>query len=329
MLQIHNLQVGFNSRDGFVHVLRGVDLNLPAGKVTGLVGETGCGKSLTALSIMRLLPREGRVLGGEVLFEGRNLLSLPDGEMQHVRGARIAMMFQQPRASLNPVFPISSQLTHLLRIHRNLGGHEASVMGETFLARVGLPDPPRVMRSYPHQLSGGMCQRVMLAMALACGSQVLVADEPTTALDVTVQQQIIELLKELQRDLGLTVLLITHDLGLVAEVCDEVNVMYAGRVVESASVNDLFACPAHPYSRGLMASRIKVGSREQPVGIGGHVPDPRRLPSGCPFHPRCSWAQDICVRIDPKTETVGPAHSTRCHRWRDVMVAPDRVELVQ
>ena len=319
LLEIRDLRVGVDTQHGFVDVLRGVDLTLTAGKVAGLVGESGSGKTFTALSIMRLLPRRARIVGGRVSLDGRNLLAIPERQMEQVRGSRVAMVFQQPRASLNPVFPIASQLTHLLRLHRKLHHREAKAEGAALLARVGLTDTERIMRSYPHQLSGGMCQRVMLAMSLACGSQVLVADEPTTALDVTIQQQIIELLRDLQRDLGLTVLLITHDLGLVAELCDEVNVMYAGRIVESAPVQELFDSPAHPYTRGLMGSRARLGSNELPVGIAGRVPNPSLMPTGCPFHPRCKWAKDLCTREGPAPMEVSTKHYVRCHFWRDVV----------
>ncbi len=317
MLQVHDLRVAFHTRQGAVTALHGVNLAPPDGKVTGLVGESGCGKSVTALSIMRLLGRTGEVLGGKIVLDGLDLLALPEREMEKVRGRRIAMIFQQPRASLNPVFPVSAQLTHVLRLHRGLSSRAAQAEGEALIARVGLPDPRRVLHAYPHQLSGGMCQRVMIALALACGSEVLLADEPTTALDVTVQYQIVELLKEIQRDFGLTVVLITHDLGLVAEMCHFVSVMYAGCIVESAPVSELFHRPAHPYTRGLMASRVRTGSRDLPKGIPGRVPDLRNTPSGCRFHPRCSQAKEICSRQDPAPETVADGHMVRCHFWRE------------
>ncbi len=321
MLEVRDLQTVFHTRQGTVTALFGVNLNLPAGKVTGLVGESGCGKSVTALSIMRLLGRTGEIRAGQVLLEGRDLLKLSEPEMERVRGSRIAMIFQQPRASLNPVFPVETQLIHVLRLHRGLSGRDARKQAEALLARVGLPDPRRVMQSYPHQLSGGMCQRVMICQALACGSRVLRADEPTTALDVTIQVQIVDLLKELQRDFGLTVMLITHDLGLVAEMCDFVSIMYAGRVVESAPVSELFDRPAHPYTRGLMASRVRTGVRSLPVEIPGRVPDLQHMPSGCPFHPRCPLAREICPQEMPGPDAVAPDHSVRCHFWREGMGA--------
>lgn len=317
MLEAHDLQTVFHTRQGTLTALFGVNLNLPAGKVTGLVGESGCGKSVTALSIMRLLGRTGEISSGQVLLEGRDLLKLSEAEMERVRGSRVAMIFQQPRASLNPVFPVEAQLTHVLRLHRRLSRRDAGKEAEALLARVGFPDPRRVLGFYPHQLSGGMCQRVMICQALACGSAVLLADEPTTALDVTIQIQIVDLLKQLQHDLGLTVMLITHDLGLVAEMCDHVSIMYAGRVVESAPVSELFRMPTHPYTRGLMASRVRTGVRSLPKEIPGRVPDLHHMPSGCPFHPRCPLAREICAGEMPETDAVAPAHAVRCHFWRE------------
>lgn len=316
MLEIRDLEVGFHTRRGFLTALRGVNLTLPRGKVTGLVGESGSGKSVTSLSVMRLLGNNAAVRGGQILFDGTDLLAISDRAMDRVRGARIAMIFQQPRASLNPVFPVETQLIDVLHRHRGLSKREARNQGERMLELVGLPNPPRVMRSYPHELSGGMCQRVMIALALACGPDVLLADEPTTALDVTLQYQIIELLRQLQAELGLTILLITHDLGLVAELCDYVSVMYAGRIVESAPVADLFRQPVHPYTRGLMAARVKTGSRALPQGIAGRTPDLHLIPSGCPFHPRCALAQPVCSEHDPPIEVVAGQHTVRCHFWR-------------
>ena len=325
MLEVRGLTVVFRTRRGSVTALDGVDLTLPTGKITGLVGESGCGKTVTALAIMRLLRPPAEIRGGQILLDGRNLLTLPERDMDHVRGARVTMIFQQPRASLNPVFPVAAPLTHLLRLHRGLSHRAAWAEGEALLSLTGLPQPDRVMRTHPHQLSGGMCQRVMIALALACRPSVLLADEPTTALDVTVQLQIVELLKSLQREFGLTVLLITHDLGLVAEMCDYVHVMYAGRIVESAPVSALFRRPLHPYTRGLIASRVRGGGRALPAGIPGRVPDLHQMPAGCPFHPRCALAESLCAEQDAQPEVAGTgrtagepdghAHMVRCHFW--------------
>lgn len=316
MIEVRGLTVGFHGRHGFVKALHGVDLTLPPGKVTGLVGESGSGKSVTSLSIMRLLGQTAEVQRGQVLLEGRDLLALSEREMERIRGARIAMVFQQPRASLNPLFPVSTQLIHVLRRHRKMSDRAAWAEGKMLLHQVGLRDAEQAMHVYPHHLSGGMCQRVMIALALACRPDVLLADEPTTALDVTLQYQIVELLRRLQAEMGLTVLLITHDLGLVAEMCDYVSVMYAGRIVESSPVSELFRRPAHPYTRGLMAARVKTGSRVLPTAIPGQVPDLSLIPSGCPFHTRCPLAQEVCRERDPLSEVVTEGHSVRCHFWR-------------
>ncbi|HYM68178.1 MAG TPA: ABC transporter ATP-binding protein [bacterium] len=316
MLDVRGLRVAFHTRNGVVPALHGVTFSLPPGTVTGLVGESGCGKTLTALAIMRLLRPPAEIQGGDVRLEGRDLRALAERQMARVRGEGIAMIFQQPRASLNPVFPVAAQLVHVLRLHRGLSRGAARAEGEALLARVGLARPDAVMRAYPHQLSGGMCQRVMIALALACRPRVLLADEPTTALDVTVQLQIVELLRGLQREFGLTVLLITHDLGLVAEMCDHVHVMYAGRIVESATAAALFRRPAHPYTRGLMAARVGTGSRALPTGIPGRVPALAETPSGCPFHPRCPLAGPGCAERDPDSEAVEAGHAVRCHYWR-------------
>ena len=317
MLEVRDLTVAFRSGRDRLTALHGVDLRIASGRVTGLVGESGCGKTVTALAIMRLLDPAAHIVRGQILFDGRDLLALSERQMEHVRGRRIAMIFQQPRASLNPVFPVSGPLIDVLRRHRGLTGPAARLEAESLLARVGLPRPRDVMRAYPHHLSGGMCQRVMIALALACRPAVVLADEPTTALDVTIQLQIIELLKGLQREFGLTVLLITHDLGLVAEMCDDVNVMYAGRVVESAPAAVLFRRPRHPYTRGLMASRVRRGSRTLPVAIPGRVPDLREMPPGCPFHPRCPIARERCAAEDPLPDAVDTGHFVRCHFWAE------------
>ncbi len=316
MLDVRDLRVAFETRGRTVPALHGVSFALRPGTVAGLVGESGCGKTLTALAIMRLLPATAGIQAGDVHLNGRSLLDLPEREMARVRGAGIAMIFQQPRASLNPVFPVAAQLTHVLRLHRGLARRAALAEAEALLARVGLPGPTRILRAYPHELSGGMCQRVMIALALACRPRVLVADEPTTALDVTVQLQIVELLRALQQELGLTVLLITHDLGLVAEICDDVHVMYAGRIVESASVEALFRRAAHPYTRGLMTARVRAGGRALPTGIPGRVPPLGQTPPGCPFHPRCHLAGPECAAAEPPPEVVADGHIVRCHRWR-------------
>lgn len=318
LLQVKDLQTYFFTRRGVARVLDGLSLDLNNGQVTGLVGESGSGKSVLAYSIMRLVRSPGKVVGGSILFDGRDLLQLSEKEMAKVRGGSISMIFQQPRASLNPVFPVGETLLHVLMVHKGLRGQSAREAAERILARVGLPDPAGVMRRYPHQLSGGMCQRVMIALAVSCGPQLLIADEPTTALDVTIQSQIIELLKELKEQEGLTQLLITHDLGLVAELCGEVAVMYAGEIVEKAPVASLFDRPSHPYTRGLLASRPKVGHQGTFYSIPGRVPDLLDPPRGCRFHPRCPLANPVCTEHSPGPEQVAERHWVRCHLWKEV-----------
>lgn len=317
LLQLRGLRTHFLTKRGVARVLDGLDLEIPRGLVTGLVGESGSGKSVTAYSVLRLVRKPGEVVGGQALFDGRDLLTLEERDMARVRGAEISMIFQQARASLNPVFRIQDSLLHVLRVHRRLRGPAALREARDVLKRVGLPDPGAVLRSYPHALSGGMCQRVMIALALSCKPRLLLADEPTTALDVTVQYQIIELLKDLREREGLSQLLITHDLGVVAELCNDVNVMYAGEIVEHAPVDALFDHASHPYTQGLLRSRPRTRASATLEAIPGRVPDLVRPPSGCRFHPRCSLARDRCQRERPEPEEVRPGHWVRCHFWRD------------
>ncbi|UCH24696.1 MAG: ABC transporter ATP-binding protein [Trueperaceae bacterium] len=319
LITIRGLQTHFFTQRGVAKVLDGLNFEIASGRVTGLVGESGSGKSVTAFSIMRLMRAPGRIVAGKIEFQGVNLLQLTEREMAKVRGEKISMIFQQPRASLNPVFTVKDTLLRVLRIHKGLSARKAQRAALEVLARVGLPDPAVVLNRYPHQLSGGMCQRVMIALAISCGSKLLLADEPTTALDVTVQFQIIELLKELEDETGLTQLLITHDLGLVAELCSEVAVMYAGEIVEQAGVHALFDQPSHPYTRGLLQSRPKPGARGELQSIPGRVPDLLAPPSGCRFHPRCPLAQSRCAEESPVPEIVGEGHWVRCHFWRDLV----------
>jgi oligopeptide/dipeptide ABC transporter ATP-binding protein len=317
LVTVRGLQTHFFTQRGVAKVLDGLNFEIASGRVTGLVGESGSGKSVTAFSIMRLVRAPGRIVGGKIEFQGVNLLRLTEREMAKVRGEEISMVFQQPRASLNPVFTVKDLLLKVLRIHKGLSVRQAWEAALEVLSRVGLPDPSVVMNRYPHQLSGGMCQRVMIALAISCGSKLLLADEPTTALDVTVQFQIIKLLKELEEQTGLTQLLITHDLGLVAELCTEVAVMYAGEIVEQAGVHALFDRPSHPYTRGLLQSRPKAGTRGGLESIPGRVPELLNPPSGCRFHPRCPIAQSRCAEESPVPEVVSQGHWVRCHFWRD------------
>jgi oligopeptide/dipeptide ABC transporter ATP-binding protein len=300
LLEVNNLQTHFPTRAGLVRAVDGVTFHIDSGELLGVVGESGCGKSITALSIMRLISPPGKILGGEIIFDGKNLLKLSDAEMRQIRGDDIAMIFQDPMTSLNPVFTVGEQIAEALRLHRKLSRKAAREAAIQAMKEVSIPDPARRVDDYPHQLSGGMRQRVMIAMALACDPKLLIADEPTTALDVTIQAQILELLDELRRSRELAVLLITHDLGVVAEVADRVAVMYTGRIVEESSVEELFARPKHPYTEGLLRSVPKltaadVAKKERLETIEGTVPSPTNLPPGCHFAPRCPHRMPRCT----------------------------------
>jgi oligopeptide/dipeptide ABC transporter ATP-binding protein len=300
LLEVKNLQTYFPTRAGLVRAVDGVSFYIDRGELLGLVGESGCGKSITALSIMRLIAPPGKIVGGEISFDGRNLLKLSDSEMRAIRGDDIAMIFQDPMTSLNPVFTVGEQIAEALRLHRKLSRKAARAGAIEAMREVSIPDPARRIDDYPHQLSGGMRQRVMIAMALACDPKLLIADEPTTALDVTIQAQILELLNELRKNRDLGVLLITHDLGVVAEVADRVAVMYTGRIVEESPVEELFARPRHPYTEGLLRSVPKLTSAtaakaERLETIEGTVPSPTDLPPGCHFAPRCPYRMPRCT----------------------------------
>jgi oligopeptide/dipeptide ABC transporter ATP-binding protein len=318
ILEVQGLTAGFPSHEGTARVLDGVDFVVEQGEILGIVGESGSGKTLTALSVLQLLPRACRVEAGEILFRGEGLLALGGRQMNAIRGEEISMIFQNPRSSLNPLFRVERTLAQVLRAHRGLKGAEARRVSIELLTDVGLADPERILRRYPHELSGGMCQRVMIAFALASNPKLLIADEPTTALDVTVQLQVIELLARLRREHGLTLLLITHNLSVVAELCDRVIVMYLGRIVEQGPVLEIFDHPRHPYTIGLLGSRPTVRDEGRLNAIPGQVPDLRERPSGCPFHPRCPHAQEPCRSERPAREQVGPDHWTECHFWREV-----------
>ena len=316
LLEVKDLRVQFDTEDGVAHAVDGVSFSIGRMETFCLVGESGCGKSVTALSIMRLVQMPpGRIVSGEVVFDDRSLLSLPPAAMRDVRGNHIGMIFQEPMTALNPVFTVGDQVTEAVLHHRRVGRREARALALEMLQMVRIPQPAQRMDEYPHQLSGGMQQRVMIAMALVCRPELLIADEPTTALDVTIQARILALLEDLQEDLGMSVLLITHDLGVVAEVADRVAVMYAGQIVEHADVRTIFARPRHPYMVSLLhslPSKAKPGQRLNV--IPGHVPDARRFPSGCRFHPRCFMAEAACARHEPELREVEPGHSARCMR---------------
>ena len=318
ILEVKNLRTSFPSEDGVVHAVDNVSFNVRKGEAVALVGESGCGKSVTAMSIMRLVAPPGRITSGEIRFKEKNLAKLSEREMRNVRGNDIAMVFQEPMTSLNPVFKIGDQVAEAIRIHRKVGRKEARKQAGDMLELVAIPDPIKRLDDYPHQLSGGMRQRVMIAMALSCDPELLIADEPTTALDVTIQAQIMELLAGLQKKLGLAILLITHDLGVVAEFCERVIVMYTGRVVEEARVKDLFANPAHPYTRGLLKSLPGLaGEGTRLPTIAGMVPPITNLPQGCKFNPRCPDVMPICLGKEPARMIVGDGHDARCYLHGD------------
>jgi oligopeptide transport system ATP-binding protein len=310
LLSIRDLVVKFRTRDGTVHAVNGVSFDLDEGETLGLVGESGCGKSVTNLAIMRLLPRPaGRIEHGEVVFGGQNLLELDESEMRDLRGRDIAMIFQDPMTSLNPVLNIEEQMTETIRAHRKVSKADARARSIELLSMVGIPQPETRLRNFPHQFSGGMRQRVMIAMALALEPKILIADEPTTALDVTIQAQVLELLARLTSEHNTAVILITHDLGVVAGMTRRINVMYAGFVVESAPTADLFARPCHPYTVGLLHSmpRLNAQPGDPLIPIEGVPPDLRRAPVGCPFAPRCAWRIERCWTSMPELESTDPA----------------------
>jgi peptide/nickel transport system ATP-binding protein len=315
LLSLDGLRVTFPLSGRRVPVIDGLSFELGAGEMVGLVGESGCGKSLTALSILRLVPEPGRIDGGRILLAGADLLTLSEKELRSVRGGRIGLIFQEPMVALNPVFTIGFQIAEAIRVHRAVSRHAAWQRAAELLDLVAIPESRQRLRDYPHQLSGGQRQRAMIAMALAAEPELLIADEPTTALDVTVQAQILELLERLRRELSLAILLITHDLAVVAETCERVLVMYAGRLIEEAPVATLFAAPAHPYTRGLLAAVPRLGKPAQRGGLAtipGQVPDPSRRPAGCAFHPRCPDVMERCAGAVPPLFPVGVGQRAAC-----------------
>jgi peptide/nickel transport system ATP-binding protein len=323
LLEIEGLRTSFYTRDGIVRAVDGISFTVDRGEIVGLVGESGCGKSVTSLSIMRLVAPPGRIEHGSIRFDGRDLLTIGADEMRAIRGQRIAMIFQQPTSSLNPVWDVGRQIGEVLEIHRGMRSAAARSRARDLLRMVGVPDPDRRLRAYPHELSGGMAQRVMIAMALACEPDLLIADEPTTALDVTIQAQILDIIRNLRDELGTAIILITHDLGVVAEMCDRVAVMYAGEIIEQTDVVTLFRDPRHPYTRGLIGSIPVPGdvSRELVV-IPGNVPNLIDLPPGCRFAPRClaRIEENVTLATDhhPSLLPVAAGHDVRCWMWHDV-----------
>jgi peptide/nickel transport system ATP-binding protein len=317
MLDIRGLKTHFATDEGWVHAVDGVDLKIERGETLGVVGESGCGKTVTALTVMKLIPMPpGRIVAGQVLWQGRDLVPLEESAMRKIRAKEIAMIFQEPMTSLNPVYTVGEQIAEVLRLHEGLGRRAALEKTVEMLRLVRIPNPERRFRDYPHQFSGGMRQRVMIAMALACKPKLLIADEPTTALDVTIQAQILDLIGELKARFGMAVMLITHAMGVVAETAQRVTVMYAGKVVEEAPVRELFARPRHPYTQGLIRSIPRIDTaaerKERLEQIRGVVPSLLNLPPGCRFAPRCKFARDECTREIPRLREVAPGHKVAC-----------------
>jgi len=312
LLDINNLSIHYITEDGTVRAVNDLSLSIKRGETVGLVGETGAGKTTTALGIMRLVPEPpGKIVGGKIIFDGDELVTKNDAEMRKVRGKKISMIFQDPMTSLNPVIPVRDQIAEVILLHENVTAGEALEKAEEMLLKVGIR--PERSKEFPHQFSGGMRQRVVIAIALACNPELLIADEPTTALDVTIQAQVLELMKNLKHEFNTSMILITHDLGIVADICDKVAIMYAGSIVEMADKFDLFRNPKHPYTVGLFNSIPDIEKDEDSlVPIQGIMPDPTELPSGCPFHPRCNQAKPECSQVEPESVDVGDKHYVKC-----------------
>ncbi len=322
LLEVRNLRTYFYTEDGIVKAVDGVDFTVGRGEVLGLVGESGCGKSVTSLSIMRLIAAPGKIIEGEIFFDGQDLLKLAEGEMVNMRGNRLSMIFQQPQSSLNPVFKIGDQVAEVLQIHQNMNKEMSWKKAVELLRLVGIPDAERKAHAYPHEMSGGQAQRVMIAMALALNPQLLIADEPTTALDVTIQAQILDLMRDLRNRMDTAVILITHDLGVIAEMADWVAVMYAGRIVEQTDARTLFEKPLHPYTQGLIASIPVLGQvKERLDVIPGSVPNLINIPAGCRFAPRCrprlEYQLDVCTEAEPDLLPISATHTVRCWLYQD------------
>jgi len=319
LLSIEDLHVRFKTYSGTVHAVNGMTFDVREGEIFGLVGESGCGKSVTGFAVLRMVPHPGEITQGRIRFQGKDLMQKSETEMQRMRGGHISMIFQDPSASLNPVFSIGNQATRIIRQHESTSRNEARKLVLEIFNSVGLPDPARVYKSYPHELSGGMKQRVMIAMALSCGADLLLADEPTTALDVTIQAQILALLNQLRATQGVSILLITHDLGVVAETCDRVGVAYAGCIVEMGQAEDVLFRMKHPYTQGLLKALPLPSHRGKELqSIEGNVPDGLQLPSGCTFHPRCPQAMQICLVEKPPLFPVGKrGHMAACYLYKE------------
>jgi len=318
LLEIHDLRTYFFTEAGVVKAVENATVDVKSKETVGLVGESGSGKTVTALSALRIIPRPGRIVGGSIKFEGTDVLAMSNEEMRKLRGPKMAMVFQDPSSSLNPVYTVEKQLSDILMLHRNLTKKEASERAQYLLELVGIPEPHTRLKAYPHELSGGMKQRIAIARALSCEPTLLFADEPTTNLDVTVQAQVLELMKKLQRDLGMSMVMITHDMGIIADMTERVTIMYAGKVMEAADTKTMFHDPKHPYTEALLAAVPRVDQRKILEVIPGNIPNLIEPPSGCVFHPRCKYAKQICIDTVPLLEEADKGHLAACLRWKDL-----------
>jgi oligopeptide/dipeptide ABC transporter ATP-binding protein len=318
ILSISDLRTYFFTEAGVVKALDGMSLTVNKGQTVGLVGESGSGKSVTAQSVLRIVPRPGRIVDGSIKFEGENLLTKSEDDMRKLRGPKMAIVFQDPTTSLNPVYTVEKQITDILMLHRDLTKGEASKRALYLLERVGIQEPEKRLKTYPHELSGGMKQRIAIARALSCEPTLLFADEPTTNLDVTIQAQVLELLKQLQKELRMTMVMITHDMGIIADMTEQVTVLYAGKVMEVADTTTLFHSPRHPYTEALLKAVPTVRQTRILEVIPGNIPNLIEPPSGCVFHPRCKYAKEICMKEEPKLEKAEEGHYVACHRWREL-----------
>jgi len=318
LLEVTDLRTYFFTEAGVVKAVDGISVSVEEGKTIGLVGESGSGKSVTAQSVLRIIPRPGRIVGGTIKFDGENLLEKSESEMRKMRGAKMAVVFQDPTTSLNPIYTVRKQLADILLLHKDLSKDQANKTALGLLEKVGIPEPESRLNAYPHELSGGMKQRIAIARALSCEPKLLFADEPTTNLDVTIQAQVLDLLKQLQKEYGMTMVMITHDMGIVADMTERVTVLYAGKVMEEADTATLFTEPKHPYTEALLKAVPSVAQTRALEVIPGNIPNLIEPPSGCVFHPRCKYAKDICMKQEPKWEKVADGHYVACHRWGEL-----------
>jgi peptide/nickel transport system ATP-binding protein len=318
LLEISNLRTYFFTEAGVVKAVDGISVDVASGETIGLVGESGSGKSVTAQSALRIVPQPGKIVDGSIQFEGEDLLAKSENEMRKYRGPKMAVVFQDPTTSLNPIYTVEKQLTDILRLHKDLTKREARKVALNLLERVNIPEPEERLRAYPHELSGGMKQRIAIARALSCEPRLLFADEPTTNLDVTIQAQVLELLKELQKEFGMAMVMITHDMGIIADMAERVTVLYAGHVMEAADTGSIFSDPKHPYTEALLKAVPSVAETRALEVIPGNIPNLIDPPSGCVFHPRCKYAKEICMKEVPKLEKAGEGHYVACHRWREL-----------